>query len=186
MADQVGVAWQSAELQSSEQCTIQALPGPGAVVGTVTLLCHGVPPRIDYRITTDAGWATRTVDITLYGGVSREIRLERGDDGWTVNGRVRPDLNACIDVDLGWTPATNVLPLRRVPVAVGDSLTTSAAWVRFPALDVVASEQTYTRLTADRVRYQSATFEAELVVTPDGIVTTYGDELWVATSLDRF
>ncbi len=145
------------------------------------------PLRIEYAVTTDSQWATLAVGITLTGEESgRRLSLQRGGDTWTVDGQPRRDLDRCRDVDLGWTPATNVLPLRRLPIADGESMTTRAAWVRFPELDVVVSEQTYTRLAPDRVRYQSGTFEADLRVTPDEIVTTYGDELWVAKTLVRF
>lgn len=81
---------------------------PGPVAGTITLPYDGAPVRIDYTFTTDAGWATRTV-----------------------NSRPRPDLDGCIDVDLGWTPATNDLPLRRIPCCrrVDDDDLWMATWL---------------------------------------------------------
>ena len=49
----------------------------------------------------------------------------------------------------------------------------------------MASHQAYTRLAPDSVLYRSNTFEAVLEVTPDAIVTSYGDNLWQAASITR-
>ncbi len=55
------------------------------------------------------------------------------------------------------------------------SKTIQAAWVRFPELDVVKAAQTYTRLDELTYRYASGTFEAELTVDDDGLVTSYAE-----------
>ena len=65
------------------------------------------------------------------------------------------------------------LPIRRLRLGVGESKTIQAAWVRFPQLDVVKAAQTYTRLDEFTYRYSSGTFEADLTVDDDGIVTQY-------------
>ncbi len=145
----------------------------------------GNPAEIEYVVSTDDVWATTSARIRVNGPVSRTIDIEHRADGWWVNGTERTDLARCLDVDLGWTPATNVLPLRRHPLVAGQSMTTNAAWLRFPELDVVSSEQYYTRVAADRMRYESGEFSAELTVTDDDIVTTYGDDLWFAERIDR-
>ena len=185
MAERFDVLWLSSELQSAEYCIVA--PGLyGATVESTTLLPYrDLPARIDYSISTSPAWVTQQVRIELAAGdLRRTVGLVQ-NEGWLVDGTPRPDLDGCVDVDLGWTPATNLLPLRRVPLEDGQSMTTIAAWVRFPELDIVPSHQTYTRLARDRVLYQSATFEAELVVTPDGIVTTYGAGLWSAAKLHQ-
>ena len=94
-------------------------------------------------------------------------------------------LDGCHDVDLGWTPATNTVPIRRLGLEVGETASITAAWVRFPELDVVASEQRYTRLGNDRWQYRSGDYDYELVTDETtGLVLSYGDDLWraVATS----
>jgi len=186
MPDRVDVLWLSATLQSAEHCIVR--PGSRhATVTSTTLLPYGdVPARLDYTIATSPLWETLEVSIELSAGEYRQtVSLDHTNDGWLVNGTPRADLDDCIDVDLGWTPATNMLPLRRAPINRLRSSLTTAAWVRFPELDVVPSDQKYTRLAGDRVRYQSSTLEAELIVTPDGLVTTYGDGLWEAAKLHR-
>ena len=79
----------------------------------------------------------------------------------------------CTDVDLGLSPSTNTLPIRRLNLAIGASHTIQAAWVVFPELSVQKAAQTYTRVDEFTYRYSSGTFEAELGVDDDGLVTSY-------------
>ena len=102
-----------------------------------------------------------------------------GTGRWRADGDPVPALDGCTDVDLGWTPATNTLPIRRLDLAVGDEVTISVALLRFPDLTLVRSDQTYARLAPDRWRYRSGAYDFELTTDPaTGIVMRYGHELW--------
>jgi uncharacterized protein len=83
------------------------------------------------------------------------------------------DLAGCIDVDLGLTPATNTLPIRRLQLEIGETATLMAAWVKFPSLDIVPLEQRYERLSEFSYRYSSTNFTALLEVDELGLVTHY-------------
>ena len=173
------VVWTSTSLESTEDCIIHEQPTGVALSSSTTLRLDDNLGRIDYELEADAAWHTLGATITVSGRADRRITIERGDAGWAVDGEHRPDLDACIDLDLGWTPATNILPLRRTSLGVGASVETTAAWLRFPELDLVVAQQTYTRTGPRTVVYRSATFEAELAITEAGIVTRYGDDLWI-------
>jgi hypothetical protein len=84
-------------------------------------------------------------------------------------------LKGCTDIDLGCSPSTNTLPIRRLRLGIGASSTIQAAWVRFPALVVVKAAQTYTRLDEFTYRYESGDFSAELTADEDGLVASYAD-----------
>jgi hypothetical protein len=87
----------------------------------------------------------------------------------------------CIDVDLNFSPSTNVLPIRRLNLAVGESQIVRAAWLRFPSFVLEPLEQRYTRIAEDRVHYESFTtnFQAELRVSRNGMVLDY-ENIWIA------
>lgn len=176
------VTWTSAALASAEDCVIHEQAAGVALSSSTTLPLDDGLGRIDYELKADARWRVLGATITISGRSDRRISIERSGDGWTVDGALRPDLAACVDLDLGWTPATNILPLRRARLEVGTTLTTTAVWVRFPTFEVVPATQTYHRLDATAVRYRSATFAADLEVDTDGIVLRYGDDLWVAST----
>lgn len=147
--------------------------------GVAVLAHEGRPCRIEYDIHCDATWRTRRATIHGHvGGVPAHLDLTRDDDSaWTANGAPAPALLHCIDVDLGFSPSTNLLPLRRLELEIGDHSPVRAAWVRFPELSLAVLEQVYTRLGASSYRYESAggTFHRELIVNADGFVLEYPD-----------
>lgn len=170
------VAWRRTdEVRVDEHCTITFRDTGLSLVGTVLGAEDGTPVRIEYRVLCDAAGATNAVHVRdLRGFAQRTLALARDvKGGWTVDGVPDRALRGCVDVDLGCSPATNTLPIRRLRLGVGASTTVQAAWVRFPALTVEKAAQTYTRLDEFTYRYASATFEAELIVDDDGVVARY-------------
>jgi hypothetical protein len=170
------VAWRrSDESESDEHCTLTLRDSGLSLVGTVLGAEGGLPVRIEYRVLTDRAGATTAAHVRdLRGFETRTITLERNSKGtWSVDGGPARTLRGCTDVDLGCSPSTNTLPIRRLRLAIGASHTIQAAWVRFPELEVVKSAQTYTRLDEFTYRYASGDFEAELTVDDDGLVAAY-------------
>lgn len=112
-------------------------------------------------------WVTRRVTIG-------SLVLEH-DDGWTVDGRPRPDLAEAVDCDIVITPFTNTLPIRRLGLAVGESADIVTAWIDVPSLTVVPDPQRYTRLAERLYRFDSrdSDFTADLEVDADGFVVNY-------------
>src|SRR5207247_1457892 len=85
----------------------------------------------------------------------------------------RPDLQGCLDVDLGFTPATNTLPIRRLGLEPGGAAYIRAAWGLLPDLTVRAAAQRYDRLAERRYRYSSGPFASTLDVDEHGLVLDY-------------
>lgn len=145
--------------------------------GTLIRLHEGNPFEVRYSIVCDAQWQTLNAYIELWGDRrNSRIAIENQDGAWTANGEAVPQFNGCLDIDLGWTPSTNTLPIRRLNLAHrGDSGPIDAAWIRFPALALERLEQRYTLLADRRYRYTSGegAFTAEIVVDQHGIVEEY-------------
>jgi hypothetical protein len=172
------VAWRrSDEVDADELCTLTVRDNGLSLVGTVLGAEEGRPVRVEYRVLADrAGLTTAAHVRDLRGFETRTIVLERdAKERWTVDGIAKRALKGCTDIDLGCSPSTNTLPIRRVRLAIGASHTIQAAWVRFPELVVVKAAQTYTRLDEFTYRYASGTFEAELTVDDEGLVTAYAE-----------
>ena len=176
--------WHSATLGSMEHFEWYSRAGRTHWQGVVVLPIDEQPAHIVYRIEIDQEWRTRWVEVTIHqAGRLRRMELEADDSGrWTGFGGVLTELAGCIDIDLGWSPVTNTLPIRRVPLAVGESATIEAAWIRFPELVVQRSAQTYERIARDVWQYRSNGFSADLLVDEDGLVRRYGDDVWVYTA----
>ncbi|HUP53958.1 MAG TPA: putative glycolipid-binding domain-containing protein [Methylomirabilota bacterium] len=176
------VAWRRTdEILADEHCTLAVRGGGLSLIGTVLGSEDGVPVRTEYRVLADGAGLTSAVHVRdLRGFDQRTLTIERSSKGaWTVDGVAAKALKGCTDIDLGCSPSTNTLPIRRLPLAIGGSSTIQAAWVRFPELDVVKAAQTYTRVDEFTYRYASGDFTAELTVDDDGLVATYA--VWERT-----
>ena len=172
------VAWRrSDEVEADEHCTLTLRDTGLSLMGTVLGAEGGLPVRIEYRVLTDRAGMTTAVHVRdLRGFATRTIALERNANGsWTVDAAAARALKGCTDVDLGCSPSTNTLPIRRLRMAIGTSQTIQAAWIRFPELTVIKAAQTYSRLDEFTYRYASGTFEADLTVDEDGLVAEYAD-----------
>ena len=135
------------------------------------------PCRLDYQIVSNAAWRTLSASVEGWLGnsvVSIQIRTDP-DQHWWLNEVERPAVMGCIDVDLNFSPSTNLLPIRRLELAVGGSADVRAAWLRFPSFELEPLPQQYRRLGETAYRYESAggQFVADLKVNRSGFVVDY-------------
>lgn len=174
--------WYSAELASSEHFRAELGDDGPRLRGTVVLPIDGQPADLSYKVTADRGWRTRRADVEIErpAGATRIAIVADGEGHWVIDGEPAPTLDGCLDIDLGWTPATNTFQIRRLGLGVGERHTLAVAWMRFPELVVERNEQTYERLGPITWRYSSGDFDAVLEVDGDGFVRRYGDDLWLA------
>ncbi len=169
----------------------KSIPWPGheaarllehGLEGAAAFLDDGEVCRLDYSIVCDADWSTRSTIVHGWVG-TREIQvaIEAAGGVWSLNGTEQPQVAGCLDVDLNFSPSTNVLPIRRLNLAIGQSADVRVAWLRFPSFLLEPLEQRYTRIAEDRVRYESFTtnFTAELRVSANGMVLDY-ENIWIA------
>ena len=86
-------------------------------------------------------------------------------------------MDGCIDLDLNFSPSTNLLPIRRLDLAIGTEAKVRAAWLRFPDFTLEPLDQLYRRTDLASYRYESGggTFVTELRVTEAGFVAHYGN-----------
>jgi uncharacterized protein len=132
---------------------------------------------LTYRIDCDRLWRTRSAEVAGWvGGRDVLVNVEVTPDGhWLVDGETAPQLEGCVDIDLNFSPSTNLLPIRRLALPVGSEASVRAGWLRFPSFRMEPLEQSYRRTAEDRYLYRSAggRFEAELEVDPNGFVVRY-------------
>jgi hypothetical protein len=160
-----------------EHCTLEVRSSGLSMTGTVLGAEHDLPVRVDYSVATDDAGFTTAVHVTDQQGFQRRsVNLTRDSSGtWTLAGSHAVDLEGCTDIDLGCSPSTNALPVRRLGLRVSESRTVQVAWLRFPQLTVHRVCQTYTRLDTSRYRYASGAFEADLFVDDDDLVVRFAE-----------
>jgi len=138
--------------------------------------------HVRYRIECDAGWKTRSVELDVWRGDHQELLTlaADADQRWRRSGVELDSFRGLVDVDLGFTPSTNTLAIRRLSLDKGESGVTTTVWVDFPTLEIVRFPQRYTRLEEDVYLFESLKdpFKARLKVDEFGLVTDY-EGLWV-------
>lgn len=134
-----------------------------------------LPCFLRYRVTCRPDWSTQSAEVkgTVAG---RAVNVRISADGarhWMVNGAAVLSVSGCLDLDLSFSPATNLLAIRRLALPVGQEAAVRSAWLRFPELDLQPLLQTYRRTDDSTYSYASPTFSGELTVNAEGFVTRY-------------
>ncbi len=180
------VLWHGLYLAGHEACRLAPLGAGWQLSGAGVFAHQQQPCRLDYQVVCDSGWRTLAARVKGWLGqalVDIDVVVEPGQR-WRLNGAERPAVIGCIDLDLNFSPSTNLLPIRRLGLAVGQRAEIKAAWLRFPSFELEQLPQVYRRLDEATYRYESAggQFAADLKVTPAGFVTDYPG-VWQAEAL---
>ena len=137
------------------------------------------PAHLAYHVACNADWVTRSVRVQgRVGPHDLTLSIHRAETGaWRVNGESLPDLHGLQHMDLGFTPATNTLPIRRLIATRQAEAALAAVWLDPADWALKALPQTYQRSDTGW-RYTSPGFSADLTVDADGFVTDY-PEMWI-------
>lgn len=176
--------WRRVDVLGRENARFEQTSSGWRIAGQVDVEEAGVIISLSYEIDCDREWCTRSARIVGdVGGKPFRFALDADQGSWLNEGRVLSEVNGAIDIDLGFTPATNTLPIRRLDLAIGESAPVSSAWLRFPELSLERLEQTYTREAELVYRYvaqvDGAPFTARLDTDEYGRVVRY-EGLWEA------
>jgi hypothetical protein len=175
--------WRRLDAPGHDACRLEQTGDGWQLDGTAVFRQNGVPAHLAYGVTCDAAWHARRGHVRGWIGsqpVTYTI-VRAGDGGWILNdGRVR-GLNACLDLDLGFTPATNLLQLRRLGLAEGQSADTPVAWLDVESAMLDVLRQRYERRGTTSYWYEAPRFgyAALLDVASTGFIRHYPG-LWEA------
>jgi hypothetical protein len=181
--NEAAILWKRLDRPGHESARVREVEGERELSGCAVFVEAGEPVCLTYRILCDGGWRTRTASVRGWvGATTVDLEIAAAEEGeWTVNGQAVPGVNGCVDVDLNFSPSTNLLPVRRLGLAVGESAPVRAAWLRFPSFSLEVLEQVYRRTGAHEYEYSSAggSFTATLQVDDSGFPVEYAG-VWLA------
>jgi hypothetical protein len=170
------ILWRRLDRPGHDACRLERRGTGWRLEGSAVFLEGDAPARLRYRLTADASWRTRTGRVEGWIG-EREVRatIEAGGGTWTLDGRCVAGLERCLDLDLAFTPATNLLQLRRLALAIGRTAEVPVAWLDVAAGKLELLPQRYERRSASSYAYAAPTagYEGTLEVRPDGFVRRY-------------
>jgi uncharacterized protein len=139
---------------------------------------HVERERIDYVLRVSPLWQVR--QFLLFRDMEQPD-LWLGTDGhgrWgEVNGAHRPELDGARDVTIAGSPFVHSIPIRRLPLSVGDGVELIVLAVDAETLAVERMTRRYARLATRRWRVDDRTTSTEFDVDDYGIPADIGDDL---------
>lgn len=177
------ILWRGLFFEGYESCRLFSSVDERHLEGTAVFSHERRPCRLDYQIICDEAWHTLAATVRGWvGNTPIDIQIKTGAaKHWWLNDVEQPQVANCTDIDLNFSPSTNLLPIRRLGLGVGEAADVKAAWLRFPSFQLELLVQQYRRLGENTYRYESAggQFVAELIVNSYGFVVDYPN-LWQA------
>ncbi|OGN89999.1 MAG: hypothetical protein A2Y88_06220 [Chloroflexi bacterium RBG_13_48_10] len=182
------ILWRGIILPGHEFCRLIAQDSGWHLEGTAVFFHDQRPCQLNYQIVCDTTWHTRYAKVEGWLGNTSINVLIRTDlnQCWWLNEVMVPEVNGCIDLDLNFSPSTNLIPMQRMNLPVGESAQFTAAWLKFPSFTLEPLAQHYLRLEESLYRYESAggQFVADLKVDQSGFVIDY-PAIWVADATSK-
>lgn len=169
------IVWQPLHVPGAEWCSVERGPNGATIAGVAIVGSPGAVHRFDYELELDAAAVTRRAQVTAVLPDRTELFdvAADGHGSWWRSGKLVLHEAEAIDVDLGFSPLTNSLPVWRLGLAIGQAREISVLWLKYPELTLIRGRQTYERLDERSYRYCSGSFEAVVRVFPDGLVEDY-------------
>lgn len=147
--------WRRLDLPGHDSCCLWKSDHGWHLAGTAIFWFEQQPCLLSYEVNTHLNWETCTANVSGYVGESViALAIARTPNNyWSINDTDVQDAAGCIDLDLGFTPATNLIAIRRLSLAIGARSPAPAAWLEFPTFTLKQLEQHYHRISADRYDY---------------------------------
>ena len=174
--------WRRVDIPGHDACHLRRENDNWSLEGTAVFR-HGMgPANLSYSVECDSLW--QTVSGRIRGFVGKQaidyLVVRRGAV-WTLNGVPVPGMEHLLDLDLSFTPATNLQQLHRVSIAENETVRLPVAWLDADAGTLTELPQMYERRGQDAFWYQapSVGYEGLLEVAPNGFIRNY-PHLWEA------
>ena len=177
------ILWRRLDAPGHDACRLDASGSGWATHGTAVYREATDVACLTYRVSCDSAWLSQRGEVRGWlGARSVELSVVRTPAGsWSLNGESVRGLEHCVDLDLGFTPATNLLQLRRAALAIGQAADVPVAWLDVAAGTLDLLEQRYERRGETTYWYEAPRFDyaATLEVSPTGFIVAY-PPLWEA------
>jgi hypothetical protein len=175
------ILWRRLDQPGHESARLCVQDSDWHLTGTAVFVSDQQPCCLHYQVVCNPAWQALSARVMgWFGEETVDIKLSVDSDRrWRLNGMECREVTGCVDLDLNFSPSTNLLPIRRLDLSIGQEAEVKAAWLRFPTFTLEPLQQRYCRADGTTYRYESAggRFVAELQVNAAGFVTRYPD-LW--------
>ena len=180
---ETSILWRRLDTPGHDACRLEIHDDGWWIAGTAVFLEERGPARLTYHIACDRAWRTQQGEVCGWLGTqSLKFSIVMTCEGVsTLNGLAVPGLANCMDLVFGFTPATNLLQLRRMALAEGQAADVPVAWLDASTGTLQDLPQRYERRAVTEYWNEAPTFDyaALLEVSPTGFILRYPG-LWEA------
>jgi hypothetical protein len=172
--------WRRLDTPGHDAALLVRLERGWSLRGTAVFKHREGPASIHYSVEADVAWTTRRGRVEGFLGSRRFAHaIEHEPDGWYLDGTRIGGLEHLQDIDYGFTPATNLLQLRRAAPAPGQAIDLPAAWFNIDAGGLTELPQRYLRRGEASYWYTapSVPYEGLLEFADSGFIRRY-PHLW--------
>ncbi len=171
--------WRALDREGEDKCRLSHAGDGWLLVGHARFRDAAGFAALDYVLRCDEGWRTLSADIAgTHDDFEVQLRVVRDGARWWLNDVPQDEVEGAVDLDLSFTPATNLMPLRRLLVTDQSSQDVAAAWLPYPETVLRRLDQIYERTGLPDVISYSARqtdFATRLSFDRSGFVTFYPD-----------
>jgi len=176
MTESLQLLWQRLDGGGHDACRLRQNKRGVLLEGMAAFVEAGQVCQLRYRVEADRAFRTRQARLDGWIGAEQiDLRIQVEQGRWQLDGCHQPAADGCLDLDLGFTPATNLLPLRRLSLQVGETAAAPAAYLAFPTLRLELLPQRYRRIAQFEYDYEapSVGYRDVLRVSEQGAVIDY-------------
>jgi len=173
--------WRRLDMPGHDAAQLTRTDGGWLLRGTTVFKHDAGPACIAYSVAVDSHWRSQrgTVQGFLADRTFAHVIVHESG-GWYLNGTLIKSLEHLSDIDFGFTPATNLLQLRRAGIAPGQGVDLPVAWFDADSTTLIELPQHYQCLDETRYEYAAPTvgYKGELELrSRNGFVKSY-PHLW--------
>ena len=152
--------WRKLDHPGHDSCRLFKLPKGWFLSGAAVFSDTDKPCHLYYEVTADAVWKTQRAKLFGFvGNNAVDLRIRSTSTRrWFANGVEQDNVAGCLDLDLGFTPATNLVAIRRLSLKVGERAEAPAAYLAFPKIRFEKLDQSYRRTGRTTFEYTAPRF----------------------------
>lgn len=179
------VMWRRIDCEGMDACSYDATDNGYIIVGTAIFLEGLEPAKFEYKVSCNSDWSSQTAWVDGWvGSTRRQLSVSRDPAGnWILDGAVVDGATGLLDIDFGFTPATNTNAIRRLRLGIGEETETTALRLDTNDWCFKPLRQVFRRLSENELGYNSPShsYSATLLSDEFGIIREY-PQLWTAVS----
>jgi uncharacterized protein len=173
----ISTIWRRLDTPGHDAAHVSRTADGWRLEGTTVFVHERGPARLSYWVNCAPDWRTLRGGVAGWVGDQRcDIEVARSETRqWRLDGEIVAGLERCLDLDFGFTPATNFLQLQRCGLRIGETAEFPVAWLDVPDASLTFLPQRYEKRTAAIYWYESpqSSYSALLEIADSGFVRSY-------------